>query len=45
MSVMYCEYCNEHIDTDFNADHFPQEDEQGNPDERCINEQQDNEKT
>lgn len=22
MSVIYCPYCHEHIDTDFNAEHF-----------------------
>jgi len=22
MSVVYCEYCDQHIDTDYNAEHF-----------------------
>ncbi len=22
MSIVYCEYCDKHIDTDFNAEHF-----------------------
>lgn len=22
MSIVYCEYCDEYIDTDFNAEHF-----------------------
>lgn len=37
MSIEYCEYCDEHIDTDFDAEHFETEDK----DNRCINEEQD----
>jgi len=25
MSIVYCEYCDKHIDLDFNAEHFPPE--------------------
>lgn len=37
MSVEYCEYCNEHIDTDFNVEHFY--DENGIYSEKCIKQQ------
>lgn len=39
MSIIYCEYCNIRIDTDFNGEHFDNADEF-----RCINEEMDNEK-
>tara|TARA_R110000803_G_scaffold61223_1_gene120969 strand:- start:6355 stop:6480 length:126 start_codon:yes stop_codon:yes gene_type:complete len=39
MSVMYCEYCHSYIDTDFNVDHFTDED--GNESDKCIEEQED----
>jgi hypothetical protein len=34
MSVVYCEHCDKHIDTDFNAEHFdtPHLDESGDID-------------
>lgn len=36
MSVMYCEHCDQYIDTDYNAEHF---DEDGN----CELEKEDSE--
>lgn len=34
MSVVYCTYCQKNIDTDFNAEHFP--DEEGRPCEQEL---------
>lgn len=39
MSVVYCEYCHTYIDTDFNAEHFV--DENGDESEICIEQQED----
>ena len=39
MSIVYCEYCHEYIDTDFNAEHFI--DEVGECSEICIEQQED----
>lgn len=39
MSIVYCEYCDKHIDTDFNAEHFVDED--GEDSEICIEQQED----
>ena len=36
MSIQYCYYCDQHIDTDFNAEHFDSEEYE------CIYEEQDN---
>ena len=35
MSVVYCEYCDEYIDTDFDVEHFDE-------DENCFKELEDN---
>ncbi len=37
MSILYCDYCNRHIDTDFDAEHFDCVD-----DSQCIEEEADN---
>lgn len=39
MSILYCEYCHEYIDTDYNAEHFTDED--GEYSEKCMNQQED----
>ncbi len=39
MSVEYCHYCDAHIDTDVDAEHF----DVSSHDVRCINEEQDRE--
>jgi len=41
MSIEYCFYCDVHIDTDFNAEHFDTEDEQY----ECIIAEEDSEDT
>lgn len=38
MSIEYCDYCNRHIDTDFDAEHFD-----GSDEFECIQEEIDNE--
>lgn len=37
MSIQYCNYCNKHIDTDFDAEHFDCAD-----DYECVQEEEDN---
>ena len=39
MSILYCEYCHEYIDTDYNAEHFTDED--GECSDKCMNQQED----
>lgn len=39
MSIAYCGYCHKYIDTDFDTEHFTDED--GNESDKCIEQQQD----
>jgi hypothetical protein len=41
MSIVYCHYCECHIDTDFDAEHFDCETDKGY---ECIREEEDNER-